>query len=89
MARAPDGYGVGGGVTVTPVKLRAGWQALVDEARIRGSAVGAARRAFSPEEELLLVEGRKAGLAWSVICKELRCAEDTARRHYRELVGAP
>lgn len=88
MARASDGHDVGGGVTATPVRLRAEWQALVNEARERGGDIGAPRRVFTAEEDTLIVEGRRAGLGWPRICRELRCNDDTARRRLRELEGA-
>lgn len=82
MARASDGYDVGGGVSVAPVKLRADWQAFLDSIPNR---VDPRARVWTPEEDAFLRAARAAGAPFAEVCDKLGVAQNTARRHMREL----
>lgn len=84
MARASSGHAVGGSTTVQSVKIRAEWEKVIEEAKIRHERHFNSRE-WTEEENAFLVKAREAGAEWRDICDTLKCNQDTARKQWRKL----
>jgi len=67
-----------------PVRLRADWAEFLD-ALPGKPRIGALARPWTEEEDAFLLAARERGARWLDIAERVGCAQDTARKRWREL----
>ena len=68
------------------VTIRPEWAEFLDKLPGRPQ-IGAPSRVWTAEEDALLVAARDRGARWLDIAKVIGCAQDTARKRWRELTA--